>query len=103
MPATKEVGERSKRIIVCCDGTASSAYSEKPFTNVSRISRCIKSVTSVGSPQIVHYVPGIGTGDSNPLNLWNQGVGIGRYLPPKPLMDQNPPPVNTVMNNRLDF
>ncbi len=78
MSIPEDIDERSKRIIVCCDDTAYSAYyGQKPFTNVSRISRCIKSVTGGGAPQIVHYVPGIGTNDGNPFNIYNQGFGLG--------------------------
>lgn len=75
---------RSTRIIVCCDGTACTAYEgneKSPTTNVSRISRCIKSACTDGTPQMVHYLPGIGTAAGNPSNTWNQGLGIGLSKP----------------------
>jgi len=72
---------QNKRIVVCCDGTSCTAYSgdNKP-TNVARIARCIKPISSTGVPQVVHYMPGIGTGEEstwNPLNFYNLGVGRG--------------------------
>jgi len=70
-----------KKIIVCCDGTACTAYrndAESPPTNVIRIARCIEPVSSTGVPQVVHYIPGVGTADEwNPLNLYNHGTGRG--------------------------
>jgi len=74
---------QKKRIIVCCDGTACTAFKgddKSPPTNVARIARCIKSISGTGIPQVVHYMPGIGTGeesDWNPLNFYNLGIGRG--------------------------
>ncbi|KAI1108007.1 hypothetical protein F5Y14DRAFT_437743 [Nemania sp. NC0429] len=73
-------GEPRRRIIVCCDGTAHSAikgHDLNPYTNVLRLSRCIKARDSDGNPQIVGYVPGIGTSVGNPVNTYLQGTGIG--------------------------
>ncbi|KAK4205118.1 hypothetical protein QBC40DRAFT_215882 [Triangularia verruculosa] len=71
-----------KRIIVCCDGTAATAYDyrdvgKKPFTNVSRISRSIRPQSRDGIPQVVLYLPGVGTAEGNIFNMWNRGYGIG--------------------------
>lgn len=58
-----------KRLFVCCDGTWQDAIStDYTLTNVARLSRCIKSVSSEddGDPvlQIVYYRTGIGRGTS---------------------------------------
>ncbi|KAI0191880.1 hypothetical protein F4808DRAFT_475993 [Astrocystis sublimbata] len=69
-----------KKIIVCCDGTAHSAIKGNdlnPYTNVLRLSRCIKARDSDGCPQIIHYISGIGTSDGNLFNTYLQGTGIG--------------------------
>ncbi|KAF2968712.1 hypothetical protein GQX73_g4900 [Xylaria multiplex] len=72
-----------KAIVICCDGTACTAFKgddKIPQTNVARIARCIKPVSDTGIPQVVHYMPGIGTGDENelnPLNSYNLGTGRG--------------------------
>ncbi|KAF2962634.1 hypothetical protein GQX73_g10938 [Xylaria multiplex] len=48
-----------------------------PYTNVLRLSRCIKARCHRGRPQIVSYVSGIGTSDGNLFNIYLQGTGIG--------------------------
>ncbi|KAI5858652.1 hypothetical protein BZA05DRAFT_10029 [Tricharina praecox] len=53
-----------KRIIICCDGTwqnSDGGVKEDP-TNITRITRALKSVSSSGIPQIVYYQSGVGTG-----------------------------------------
>lgn len=73
-----------KRIIVCCDGTWENALGEdsgKPQTNVTRISRAIKQVSSDGTSQIVYYHPGLGTGgklDSILGGVFGMGLGAVR-------------------------
>lgn len=72
----------SKRIIICCDGTGCNSYThaqKSRATNVSRIMRYIRSVTSVGTQQIVLYIPGVGSDEANAQtqNLWNKALGIG--------------------------
>ena len=58
-----------KRLFVCCDGTWQDVVStDYTLTNVARLSRCIKSVSSAddGTPifQIVYYQTRIGRGTS---------------------------------------
>ena len=75
-----------KRIIICCDGkhwdflpstndppltpcptgtwqNSDGGVKEEP-TNITRITRALKSVSSSGIPQIVYYQSGVGTGGS---------------------------------------
>lgn len=74
-------GIQSKRIIVCCDGTWENAVgedSEKPQTNVTRISRAVKQISSDGTSQIVYYHPGLGTGGKLDALLGGVfGMGLG--------------------------
>lgn len=65
-----------KKIIICCDGTWNSE--ERPhLTNVSLISRCIEPVDSNGVPQVVYYIPGVGTSTSWLTNIWEGATGTG--------------------------
>ncbi|KAF8542798.1 hypothetical protein BDD12DRAFT_727926 [Trichophaea hybrida] len=53
-----------KRIIICCDGTwqnSDGGVLEDP-TNITRITRALKSESSDGIAQIVYYQAGVGTG-----------------------------------------
>ena len=50
-----------KRLIVCCDGTWNGLSSSCP-TNVVKISQACKSIAADGTPQILYYGEGIGTG-----------------------------------------
>ncbi|KAI0970490.1 hypothetical protein F4678DRAFT_462184 [Xylaria arbuscula] len=68
---------RHKKLIVCCDGTANSAFKKGNYTNVLRFARCIKARHSKGHPQIVEYMPGIGMASGNLFNAYLQGTGIG--------------------------
>lgn len=77
----------SKRVIIlCCDGTACTAFKgddKSPQTNVARVARCIKRTSKAGVMQVVHYMPGIGTGEEselNPLNSYNLGIGRGTCI-----------------------
>ncbi|KAI1420308.1 hypothetical protein F5Y12DRAFT_791757 [Xylaria sp. FL1777] len=87
-PSTSDYSHKSdtsskKVIILCCDGTACTAFkgdNKSPPTNVARIARCINPISLRGIPQVVHYMPGIGTGEEsewNPLNSYNLGIGRG--------------------------
>ncbi|PUU77088.1 hypothetical protein B9Z19DRAFT_988179 [Tuber borchii] len=67
-----------KRIIVCCDGTwQNSDGGDKGVpTNVTRISRALKSYTDKGISQTVYYQSGVGTG--GPVDkIVGGGVGYG--------------------------
>lgn len=80
---TTEVTHPPKaRLIICCDGTASSEYIDhkrSPLTNVSRITRAIDQWDKQ-IRQTVKYLPGIGTDERtiHELNRFNQASGKGR-------------------------
>lgn len=56
-----------KRLIICCDGTWNTPdqKTDETFTptNVIKTARALKSVSSDGTPQIVFYDKGVGTGN----------------------------------------
>ncbi|MFL5285601.1 MAG: T6SS phospholipase effector Tle1-like catalytic domain-containing protein, partial [Rhodopila sp.] len=65
-----------RRLVVCCDGTWNAADGGASATNVVRMLRCIARQAEDGTPQIVRYHPGVGTG--NPLDhMLGGGLGIG--------------------------
>lgn len=49
-----------RRLIICADGTWNTADAPAP-TNVTKLTRAIKPVTSAGISQIVYYHAGVGT------------------------------------------
>lgn len=64
-----------KRLIVCCDGTWNKLDSTCP-TNVVKISQALKDVATDGTPQILFYDEGLGTGGG--LDKWLGGAfGVG--------------------------
>ncbi|KAL8365159.1 hypothetical protein RB595_004118 [Gaeumannomyces hyphopodioides] len=67
-----------KKIIVCCDGTSKTGFKDGAPTNVWRISRCIRA-SEAGTPQVLLYQPGIGTGAESRwfTNLLDQAFGTG--------------------------
>jgi Uncharacterized alpha/beta hydrolase domain (DUF2235) len=71
----KRASTRGRRLIVCCDGTWNWPAPSRE-TNVVRLARAIKPVTSARISQIVHYHLGVGTG-----NLFDRilggGAGVG--------------------------
>ncbi len=77
-------GNLKKRLIVCCDGTASAVdKGTKEFvSNVGRLSRSIArvGVTPEGEkvPQIVYYQAGVGSGQSLPIQKAKEG-GLSRH------------------------
>lgn len=86
MGSIKPPGVMPKRLIVCCDGTwenALGADSQKPQTNVTRISRSLVSLCTDGTSQIIYYHPGVGTGGSLDAILggvFGMGLGAVRFL-----------------------
>ncbi|PPQ31825.1 hypothetical protein CCS01_16540 [Rhodopila globiformis] len=65
-----------RRLVVCCDGTWNADDAGPSATNVVRMLRCIAPQAEDGTPQIVHYHPGVGTGD--PLDhMLGGALGIG--------------------------
>lgn len=69
-----------KRLIVCCDGTWQTLSSPYP-TNVVKMAEAVKSTAADGTPQIVCYQEGLGTGDSlNKLTGGAFGWGIDQNI-----------------------
>ena len=69
---------QKKKIVVCCDGTWNNAdLPSQNLTNVYRIARCVKAMGEDGSPQIVYYRSGVGTGNWQTGNLIEGGTGHG--------------------------
>ena len=69
-----------KRLIVCCDGTWQKLSSNYP-TNVIKITQGIKPLAEDGTPQIVFYSEGIGTGNKADKLLGGAfGKGIDRHI-----------------------
>lgn len=68
-----------KKIIICCDGTwANSDGGEKEVpSNVTRITRAIKSVAKDGTSQIVYYQAGVGGSGSSFEKVVGGGTGAG--------------------------
>ncbi|WP_376694195.1 DUF2235 domain-containing protein [Wenzhouxiangella sp. EGI_FJ10409] len=66
-----------KRIVVCCDGTWSSADRERDGspapTNVLRLAESVAGEDSMGVEQRVYYGPGVGS-DGNRLYRWFAGA-----------------------------
>src|SRR5262245_48072116 len=72
-----------RRLIVCCDGTWNRAdWEGGTATNVVRIARAIVPMAAGAAPgapaipQIVHYHPGVGTGNQVD-RLLGGGLGLG--------------------------
>ncbi|PBP18125.1 hypothetical protein BUE80_DR010979 [Diplocarpon rosae] len=73
----------SKRLVVCCDGTWNAGDDGQPLTNVAKIARCVADVDVWGSRnvvQIVHYLPGVGTGTRKNANIRDGMFGIGKTI-----------------------
>ncbi|KAK1759006.1 hypothetical protein QBC47DRAFT_370881 [Echria macrotheca] len=87
-----------KRIIVCCDGTWMNSIGLKaaaPPSNVTRIAKCFKRQCSDGTPQIIVYDPGVGSGASRVDQLMGGAFGMG--------LEQNiRGTYNFICNNYLD-
>ena len=70
-----------KNIIICCDGTWSSpdqkSKDNKPRpTNVAKLFEAISPYDMGGNPQIVHYIPGVGTRRWERIKGGGFGYGI---------------------------
>ncbi|OWO99564.1 hypothetical protein B2J93_2609 [Marssonina coronariae] len=75
----------NKRLVVCCDGTWNAGDDGQPLTNVAKIARCVADVDVWGSRnivQIVHYLPGVGTGTRKNANIRDGMFGKGDLLAP---------------------
>lgn len=61
---TAGVGPLPKRkLVVCCDGTWNMPNQPGAPTNVVKMVRAIRPLDDAGASQIVHYHPGVGTGN----------------------------------------
>ncbi len=67
-----------KKIVICCDGTwnkpdqKSNKFNVRKPTNITKISRALKTVGADNKPQICYYDTGVGTG-----NMWDKFIGGG--------------------------
>ncbi|KAB5511673.1 hypothetical protein GE09DRAFT_640670 [Coniochaeta sp. 2T2.1] len=71
---------KPKRIVMCCDGTWMDQLGKKgaePPSNVTRISRVLRRTCSDGTPQIISYFPGVGTGSSSIDKFTGGAFGMG--------------------------
>ncbi|MCX5045769.1 DUF2235 domain-containing protein [Aldersonia sp. NBC_00410] len=65
-----------KRLVVCCDGTWKSAE-DQYISNVEKIARAVRTRDDDGVAQIVHYVSGVGTGETRLGRLLAGATGAG--------------------------
>lgn len=68
---------RPKRLVVCCDGTWENALDDDggvPPSNVTRLSRALRRTCGDGTPQVIYYHPGVGTG-----GLWLNSITGGAF------------------------
>ncbi|WP_068275214.1 DUF2235 domain-containing protein [Aldersonia kunmingensis] len=65
-----------KRLVVCYDGTWKSAEDDR-ISNVEKIARAIKPRDAGGVSQIVHYVTGVGTGETLTDRVTGGAMGTG--------------------------
>ena len=79
-PALDSRRQPKKRLVICCDGTSNNSIStDRPLTNVSRLSRCIDDVADNGGTlQVIYYHAGIGSGSSKYANVADAVTGNGR-------------------------
>ncbi|KAK6540546.1 hypothetical protein TWF694_009337 [Orbilia ellipsospora] len=85
----RNLSQGNKRLIIACDGTWQDSNNEdlqdgklKPPTNVTRICRAIKSLSSSDIPQIVYYQAGPGS-SNNPFDKvigGAMGEGVAQNL-----------------------
>ncbi len=81
--ATRKVARMApKRIVVCTDGTWNDPTAASKLTNVDKLARAVQRSDARGVPQIVAYVPGVGTG-ADVIDRWiggATGLGISRNI-----------------------
>ncbi len=74
----------SKRIIVCCDGTANSGLAKGAVpTNIQRISELVSTSGTDGKTQITYYHPGVGvptTDVDSSGSVYDQAIGTSLDL-----------------------
>jgi hypothetical protein len=65
-----------KRIVICFDGTWNALTDPASVTNVVRVGQAVKPIAADGTPQVVYYNAGVGSG--GPLDRVLGGVfGVG--------------------------
>ncbi|MEA5536928.1 phospholipase effector Tle1 domain-containing protein [Crocosphaera sp. XPORK-15E] len=64
---------QKKRIVVCCDGTWNELTNSHP-TNVVKFARLVKYMADDKTPQLVFYLPGLGTEDGNVIEQLGGGA-----------------------------
>jgi uncharacterized protein (DUF2235 family) len=70
-----------KTLIVCCDGTWNTPDQQGRPTNVTKMTRAILPRAPDGTPQIVHYDEGVGTGNGFDRFVGGTlGVGLGKNV-----------------------
>ncbi len=65
---------QKKRLVICCDGTWNE-LSNSYLTNVTKFARIVKYTAEDNTPQLVFYLPGLGTADDN---IWDK-LGGGAF------------------------
>jgi len=70
-----------KVLVVCCDGTWNTPDQQGRPTNVTKMTRAILPRAPDGTPQVVHYDEGVGTGNRLDRFLGGTlGVGLGKNV-----------------------
>lgn len=67
-----------KRYAIFCDGTWNSADAEHP-TNVVKLAQSVIKTGEQGTPQVVLYMQGVGTGGGGPLTRFVDKIGGGAF------------------------
>ncbi|MEA2995972.1 MAG: hypothetical protein QOG74_1521 [Alphaproteobacteria bacterium] len=66
-----------RKLVVCCDGTWKKRDSPGAVTNVAKMARAIRPIDDSGTPQLIYYHPGVGTGNRVDQFLGGaMGVGL---------------------------
>ncbi|MFT4087230.1 MAG: DUF2235 domain-containing protein [Gordonia sp. (in: high G+C Gram-positive bacteria)] len=65
-----------KNLVVCCDGTWKRA-DDVNVSNIERIARSVSAQTRDGTPQVVYYSAGVGTGGSTAERILGGAFGLG--------------------------
>ncbi|GBF80260.1 phospholipase effector Tle1 domain-containing protein [Aphanothece sacrum] len=64
---------QKKRLVVCCDGTWNELTNSYP-SNVLKFARLVKYMAEDKTPQLVFYLPGLGTEDGNAIEQLGGGA-----------------------------
>ena len=79
--ASVQANGRPKRLVICTDGTWNDPVHNQ-VTNVWKLARAVKRYDASGTPQIVYYHPGVGTGTDivDRIIGGSTGFGISRNM-----------------------